>query len=92
MLDPVQATLLVVIILLTILLLVLGVQIYFILKGLRTTVARTNRILEDTENITESVSEPMTFLSSLLFSSKSLSTVSKILRRVKDVEKEDGEE
>lgn len=92
MLDPVQATLLVVIILLTILLLVLGIQIYFILKGLRTTVARTNRILEDTETITESVSEPMSFLSSLLFSSKSLSTVSKILRRVKDVQSEDGEE
>lgn len=90
MLDPVQTTLLVVIILLTVLLIVLGVQIFFILKGLRTTVARTNRILEDTETITESVSEPMSFISSLLFSSKSLSTVSKILRRVKD-EREDEE-
>jgi hypothetical protein len=91
MIDSVQAVLLVVIVLLTLLLLVLGVQIFFILKGLRTTVARTNKILSDTEAITQSVSEPMTFLSSLLFSSKSLSTISKILRRVRDVEKEDGE-
>ena len=91
MIDPVQAVLLVVIILLTILLLVLGVQVYYILKELKTTVLRTNRILEDTENITESVSEPMTFISSLLFSSKSLSTISKVLKKVKTVE-EDGEE
>ena len=81
---------LVVIILLTILLLVLGVQVFFILKELKETVFRTNKILENTETITESVSEPMSFISSLLFSSKSLSTIGKIIKKVRDVEKEDG--
>ena len=84
MVDPVQAVLLIVIVLLTILLLVLGIQIFFILKELRRTLSRATRVLENTESITESVSEPMSFLSGLLLSAKSLKTISKILRRAKD--------
>ena len=83
MIDPVQAVLLVVILLLAVLLLVLGVQVFFILRELRETLQRANRVLENTENITESVSEPMSFLSGLLLSSKSLSTISKIIKGVK---------
>lgn len=83
MIDPVQAVLLVVILLLAVLLLVLGVQVFFILRELRETIQRANRVLENTENITESVSEPMSFLSGLLLSSKSLSTISKIIKGVK---------
>ena len=79
MVDPVQAVLLIVIVLLTILLLVLGIQIFFILKELRRTLSRATRVLENTESITESVSEPMSFLSGLLLSAKSLKTISKIL-------------
>ena len=88
MIDPVQAVLLVVIILLTLLLLVLGVQVFFILKELRNTITHATKILENTETITESVSEPMSFLSGLFLSTKSLSTISKILKRVKG---EDGD-
>ncbi|OGH16441.1 MAG: hypothetical protein A3C30_04595 [Candidatus Levybacteria bacterium RIFCSPHIGHO2_02_FULL_40_18] len=86
MVDPVQAVLLVVIVLLTLLLLVLGVQIFFILKELRRTLSHATRVLENTESITESVSEPMSFFSGLLLSAKSLKTISKILRRAKDGE------
>ncbi len=81
MIDPVQAVLLVVIILLTILLLVLGVQIFFILKELRKTVREATRVLQNANSITESVSEPMSFLSGLLLSTKSLSTIGKILKK-----------
>ncbi|HVT00884.1 MAG TPA: hypothetical protein VHE53_01455 [Patescibacteria group bacterium] len=88
MIDPVQIVLLVVIILLTLLLLVLGVQVFFILKELRNTITRANRVLENTESITESVSEPMSFLSGILFNARSISTISKIIKKVK----ENGEE
>ncbi|HVZ67366.1 MAG TPA: hypothetical protein VG917_03820 [Patescibacteria group bacterium] len=88
MIDPVQIVLLIVIILLTLLLLVLGVQVFFILKELRNTITRANRVLENTESITESVSEPMSFLSGILFNARSISTISKILKKVK----ENGEE
>ncbi len=81
MIDPVQAVLLMVIILLTILLLVLGVQVFFILRELRRTIIRATRVLENTEAITESVSEPMSFISNLLLSTKSLSAIAKILKR-----------
>jgi len=84
MVDPVQAVLLIVIVLLAMLLLVLGIQIFFILRELRRTLSRATRVLENTESITESVSEPMSFLSGLLLSAKSLKTISKILRRAKD--------
>lgn len=89
MIDPVQAVLLVVIILLSLLLLVLGVQVFFILKELRNTLSRATRVLENTESITESVSEPMSLLSGLFLSAKSLSTISKILKKIRD---KDGDE
>ena len=89
MIDPVQAVLLVVIILLTLLLLVLGVQVFFILKELRQTVSAATKVLENTETITESVSEPMSLLSGIFLSAKSLSTISKILKRIKDGDGED---
>jgi predicted PurR-regulated permease PerM len=89
MIDPVQAVLLVVIILLSLLLLVLGVQVFFILKELRNTLSRATRVLQNTESITESVSEPMSLLSGLFLSAKSLSTISKILKKIRD---HDGDE
>ena len=89
MIDPVQAVLLVVIILLSLLLLVLGVQVFFILKELRNTLSRATKVLENTESITESVSEPMSLLSGIFLSAKSLSTISKILKKIRD---KDGDE
>ena len=88
MLDAVQIVLLFVIVLLTILLVVLGVQVFFILKELRKTIFRATRILENTEVITESVSEPMSFISTFLFSTKTISILSKLLKGKKKEEKE----
>jgi len=79
MIDTVQVVLLIVIILLTALLIAVGIQVFFILKEFRKTVKKANRILENTEAITTSVSEPMTFLSSVLFSTKAIGIVKKIL-------------
>lgn len=59
MIDTVQAVLLFVIVLLTILFVVLGVQIFFILKDIRQTVRHTNKILEDVENISEGVTNSL---------------------------------
>lgn len=74
----------VVILLLSILLIVLGIQVFFILRELRQTLKRATRVLENTESITESVSEPMSLVSNLLSSSGALSTVLKILRSRKE--------
>lgn len=77
--DTVQAVLLFVIVLLTILLIVLGVQVFFILKSLRATITRANRVLENTEEITESVSEPLTFITSLINGKNIIPLILKIL-------------
>lgn len=83
MIDTVQAVLLIVIVLLAFLLIVLGVQVYFILKELRVTISKANKVLDNTESITESVSEPMSFLSSFLLGTK---MASKLLRLKKKTE------
>lgn len=83
MIDTVQAVLLIVIVLLTFLLFVLGIQVYFILKELRSTISKANRVLDNTEMITESVSEPMSFLSGIIMGTK---TLSKFLKTIKGKE------
>lgn len=83
MIDAVQGVLLFVIVLLTALLVVLGIQVFFILKELRITLDRANKVLENTEVITESVSEPMSFLSGLISGTKSLSAIAKVLNTKK---------
>lgn len=66
MIDTVQAVLLFVIVLLTILFVILGVQVFYILRDLRQTVKKTNVILDDVEKITEGVAGPVSNLSNLL--------------------------
>ncbi len=63
--DPAQVALFLVIIALTILLLVLGIQVFFILKDLRQTIAKTNKVLDEAGLITESVSAPLSSISAL---------------------------
>lgn len=89
MIDTVQAVLLFVIVLLTILLLVLGVQVFFILRELRTTINRANKILENTQHITESVSEPFTFISGLLTGSRSLSSIANVIKALRGKDREE---
>lgn len=87
MIDTVQAVLLFVIVLLTILFVVLGIQVFYILRDLRQTVRKTNVILDDVENITQGISEPLSALSSMINNASALGTVAKVLslfRRRKD--------
>lgn len=86
MIDPVQAVLLFVIILLAVLFVILGIQVYFILSEFRTTLKKTNQILDEVEELTEAVSEPITFISGVLFSSKALGIISKLFKKKKENE------
>ena len=80
MIDPVQAVLLFVIVLLTVLLMILGVQVFFILKNFRKTVDHLNNVLENTESITESVSQPASMVSDFITNTKSLSVIARLLK------------
>lgn len=81
MLDPVQTILLLVIVVLTALLFVLGIQVFFILKELRKTVSTANKVLEDTSVITQSVSGPVSSITSLSSGLKIGSVIAKILQK-----------
>lgn len=63
--DSAQIILITVIIILTILLFVLGIQIFFILREFRKTVLKANKVLDNTNVITQSVSAPISSLSSI---------------------------
>lgn len=91
MIDSVQLILLLVIIVLTILLVVLGIQVFYILRDLRQTVKKTNKILENANNITEGIEGPISAISSLLIGTKGGSVLS-IFRFVKNLLSKDNHE
>lgn len=91
MIDPVQAVLLFVILLLAILFVILGIQVFLILRELRTTVVKTNKILDDVDSLTTSISEPISFVSGLLFSSKTLTTIAKLFNQTRKARDETTE-
>ena len=91
MIDTVQAVLLFVIVLLTILFIVLGIQVFYILKDLRQTLKRTNNILENVEKVSVGVSNSVNSLSSLsnmVGGSTAVTTVFKILSMFRGRKKE----
>lgn len=79
--DTVQLVLLIVIIILAVIFVVLGIQVFFILKELKITLSKTNKILDEVESLTESVSEPVSFISGLLFSSKTFASIVNFIRK-----------
>jgi len=81
--DTAQTLLLIVVIVLSFILLILGVQIFFILREFRKTVSKVNKVLDDTGSITQSVSAPIASLSNVLTSVKLGSALVKILQRKK---------
>lgn len=64
MLEPAQTILLLVIVILAVLFLVLGIQVFFILKDFRKTISKANKVLDDASLISETVSKPVSFLGS----------------------------
>ncbi|HET9947182.1 MAG TPA: hypothetical protein VFQ63_03915 [Patescibacteria group bacterium] len=89
--DTAQLLLTIVIVVLTILLIVIGVQVFFILREFRKTVSKTNKILEDTGVITESISNPISNLSTLTSGLKIGSLIAKFLAGKKHGHHDNGE-
>ncbi len=89
MIDTAQAVLLFVLFVLTVLVLVLGVQVFFILRELRRTVVKANKVLDDAGVITESVSGPIASLSSLAAGVKTGALIAGLLKRTKGKDKDE---
>lgn len=78
--DTAQILLTVVIVVLSVLLLALGIQVFFILREIRKTVQKTNQVLDNAHMITESVSRPLSNLSTFATGIKISSLIAKVLR------------
>ncbi len=82
--DPAQLALFIIIIVLAILLVVLGIQVFFILRELRNTVSKANKVLDDTGVITESVSGPVSSLSSVMMGIKTGASVASFFKKKRE--------
>lgn len=91
MIDTVQIILLLVIVALTVLLVLLGVQVFFILKDLRNTISKANKVLDDTGLITQSVSRPLASFSAIATGLKAGSILT-IIKFAKNILNKDEDE
>ncbi len=78
--DPAQLLLIVVIVVLTLIFILLGVQVFFILREFKNTIKKANKVLDDTGVITESVSGPLSNLSMLASGVKAGAFIASLLR------------
>jgi hypothetical protein len=63
MIDTTQVLLIVVVTTLTILLTIIGVQVFFILREFKRTIEKMNKMLDDAGTISESIARPIASLS-----------------------------
>ena len=87
--DSAQIILIVVIILLSVLLLALGIQVFFILKEFRKTVLKANKVLDNTSVITQSVSTPISSLSSIATGIKTGATFINLFKKILSSDKDE---
>jgi hypothetical protein len=64
--DPIQLTIIGVSITLTLLLVILGIQVYLILKEFRISLQKTNKMLDDAGKVTETVSDGVSSMSGFM--------------------------
>ncbi len=82
MVDTLQLSVFLIIVILTILVVVLGVQVFFILRDLKYTILKINKILEDAGIVSEAIARPVGAFSTLTTSIKAGSTVVTLFKKV----------
>lgn len=88
--DIAQIALLIVIIILAILLVALGVQVFFILREFRKTVSKANKVLDNTNVITESVSSPLSSMSSFISGIRTMTPLLGFFKKIISKDEDSG--
>ena len=83
--DITQAVILTVIVVLTVFLLVIGFQAFFVLKDLRRTLGKMNKLMEDTDNIVEQVKKPVESALNLFAAVATGAGIAHLLKRVQNL-------
>lgn len=81
MVDATQFLLAFVILVLTTMITVIGIQVYLILREFRSTLSKANKVLDDTGIISESVSKPVSMVSGMLLGLRGGSKLMQILSK-----------
>lgn len=79
MLDTAQVVLMFVALMLTFLIVILGVQVFFILREFRQTLIKANKLIDDAGLITETISGPLATLATLATGIKTGASVAKFI-------------
>ena len=83
--DPVQLTIIAIIIVLTVLLVVLGVQVFLILKEIKTSLVKGNSMLDDAKKVTSTVGESVSGMAGIVSGIKAALSVFKTFRKDDEV-------
>lgn len=93
MIDAVQLVVLLILVVVTIVFVIIGIQVFYILRELRKTVMKANKVLDNTSSITESVSTPLSAFSTVVSGLTAGSALTNIIKMgVKLVSGTDKEE
>lgn len=79
--DPIQITIVVISFILTLLVVVLGVQVWYILKEMRTAITKTNTMLDDAKKVTGTVGDSVSSMSGIVSGIKAALSVFKTFRK-----------
>mgnify|MGYP001571384923 CR=1 FL=1 len=81
MIDITQLLLGIVIVVLTVMISLIGVQVFFILREFRSTLQKANKVLDDTGLISESFSRPISVVSGMLMGLRGGTKLMDILKK-----------
>ena len=91
MVDVFQVILVMVVTTITVLLVIMGVQVYNILKEFRETIKKVNKMLDDFGMVSESISRPIASLSDVLTGASGVTGILSWLTNRKKKKGEDGD-
>ncbi len=84
--DPVQLTIIAISFILTLLLVLLGVQVWYIFKEIRTSIIKMNTMLDDAKKVTGTVGDSVASMSGIVSGIKAALSVFKTFRKKPDEE------
>ncbi len=88
--DPVQLTIIIISFILTLLLVLLGIQVWYILKEIRTGIMKTNTMLDDAKKVTSTVGDSVSSMSGIVSGIKAAFSVFKTFKKKSDGEEEEN--
>ena len=90
--DPAQVIIFLAIVVLTVVFVVLGIQAFRVLKELKLTLSKTNRILDTAQKITDNISNPISSFSQVVTGVKAGSVIAAFLKKITAKDQTSGKE